>query len=147
MPANPLANLDWRRWFDRMLPQTLQIGLWILYIEGAFALLGWLDGANDIYGLSRLIGGLGGIIAPLAVAAHALGGVLMANGRRLGWYVALFAAFSPLILRTLIALRGTGLGLTWIVTQDSLVNFVFEAALVALLLHPQSRNHAKAWFR
>ncbi|MEY3691271.1 MAG: hypothetical protein RJB57_926, partial [Actinomycetota bacterium] len=77
MPANPLANLDWRRWFDRMLPQTLQIGLWILYIEGAFALLGWLDGANDIYGLSRLIGGLGGIIAPLSVAAHAIGGVLM----------------------------------------------------------------------
>lgn len=147
MAANPLANLDWKRWFDRMLPQTLQIGLWLLYIGGAFALLDWLDGAGGIYGTSRLLGGPGGLVAPLAVAAHAAGGLLIANGRRTGWYVALFASFSPVILRALIALRANGLGMTWIITQDNLIGFVFEAALVALLLHPQSRSYARTWLR
>ncbi|MFM2046207.1 MAG: hypothetical protein RL383_284 [Actinomycetota bacterium] len=147
MAQNPLTGLDWRRWFDRMLPQTLQIALWLLYIDGVFALLGYLDGARDIFGWSRLLGGAGGIVAPLAVAAHPLAGVLLANGRRLGWQLGLFAASSPFILRALISLRTNGLGLTWIVTQDDLIGFVFEAALVVLLLHPMSRSHASRWLR
>lgn len=147
MAQNPLTGLDWRRWFDRMLPQTLQIALWLLYIDGVFALLGYLDGARDIFGWSRLLGGAGGIVAPLAVAAHPLAGVLLANGRRLGWQLGLFAASSPFILRALISLRSNGLGLTWIVTQDDLIGFVFEAALVVLLLHPMSRSHASRWLR
>jgi hypothetical protein len=147
MAQNPLTGLDWRRWFDRMLPQTLQIALWFLYIDGVFALLGYLDGARDIFGWSRLLGGAGGIVAPLAVAAHPLAGVLLANGRRLGWQLGLFAASSPFILRALISLRTNGLGLTWIVTQDDLIGFVFEAALVVLLLHPMSRSHASRWLR
>ena len=72
MAPNPLAGLDWRRWFDRMLPQTLQIALWLLYMDGVFALLDYLDGARDIYGWSRLLGGAGGIVAPLAVIPLAI---------------------------------------------------------------------------
>jgi hypothetical protein len=28
----------------------------------------------------------------------------------------------------------------------SVINLMFEAALVALLLHPQSRDHQRIWF-
>ncbi|MEY4366184.1 MAG: hypothetical protein RLZZ305_1528 [Actinomycetota bacterium] len=147
MAHNPMAGLDWRRWFDRMLPQTLQIALWLLYIDGLFALLDYLDGTRGIFGWSRLLGGVGGIVAPLAVIAHPLAGVLIANGRRLGWHLGIFAAFSPFVLRVLIALRTSGLGVSWIVTQDDTIGFVFEAALVVLLFHPMSRGHATRWLR
>jgi hypothetical protein len=148
MASNPLVNLDWKRWFDRMLPQTLQIALWLLYIDGAFALLDYLDGGGGVFGWSRMRGGLGGLLAPAAIVAHALGGLMIANGRRAGWYLAIFASFSPGLLRALIALNSNGgLGLSWILTQDNFIAFVFEAALVALLIHPMSRNHARRWLR
>ena len=53
MDRNPLGNLDYRKWFDRMLPQTLQIAMWLLYIDGAFAIINYLD-RTDVYGLSLI---------------------------------------------------------------------------------------------
>ena len=40
-----------------------------------------------------------------------------------------------------------GLPVSWVITQRNFVSFLFEAALVALLLHPMSKNHATRWFR
>lgn len=148
MATNPLARLDWRRWFDRMLPQTLQIALWLLYIDGAFALLDYLDGGGGVYGWSRVRGGFGGLAAAAALMSYALGGLMIANGRRWGWYLAIFASFSPALLRALVAIDSNGaLRISWVVTQDNFVSFVFEVALIALLLHPMSRNHARRWLR
>jgi len=36
------SQLDPKRWFDRMFPQTLQIATWLLYLNGFFALLAWI---------------------------------------------------------------------------------------------------------
>jgi len=33
-----MLNIDWRKWFDRMQPQTLQISAMLLYLNGFFAL-------------------------------------------------------------------------------------------------------------
>ena len=35
----------------------------------------------------------------------------------------------------------------WVVTQNNLISFLFEAALVALLVHPMSRSYATRWLR
>jgi hypothetical protein len=147
MDRHVFSGLDWRKWFDRMFPQTLQIAMWLLYIDGAFAFLQFLD-RSDVFGASRLIGFPNSLVALLAVLAFPFGGLLMANGRRIGWLVALFASLSPFILRALLVLRTqSSLGLSWIVTQDNLIGFAFEAALVALLWHPMTQSHVRRWFR
>lgn len=147
MNRRAFNGLDWHKWFDRMFPQTLQISMWLLYIDGAFAFLQFLD-RSDVFGASRLIGFPNSLVAFLAVVSFPAGGLLMANGRKLGWVLALFASLSPFILRALFVLRAdTGLGLSWVVTQDNLIGFAFEAALVALLWHPMTQSHVRRWFR
>lgn len=147
MDRNPLGNLDYRKWFDRMLPQTLQIAMWLLYIDGAFAIINYLD-RTDVYGFWRWYGGPGALLAPLACLSFIAGGFLMANGRRLGWWLAIAAALSPFLLRALLRIQYQhSMSLAWVITQNNLISFVFEAALVALLFHPMSRSYASRWLR
>lgn len=130
-----------------MLPQTLQVAVWLLYIDGAFAVLGYLD-KSDQYGIWRYLGGIGGILAPLACISFIAGGFLIANGRRLGWYLGIGASLAPFLLRALYKFQYTdGLTISWIITQNNLISFLFEAALVALLVHPMSRSYATRWLR
>lgn len=147
MFSNALTNLDHRRWFDRMFPQTLSIAVMLLYVNGALGLLHYLD-ENDIFGAWKRQGGIGALLALVAVALFPLGGFLMANGKLLGWYVAIAASFSPFALRLLWKFTVYD-GLTWriVVIGDTFVSFAFEAALCALLLHPMSRSHALRWMR
>ena len=141
------TDLDLKKWFDRMHPQTLAIATWLLYIDGVFALLSFLDGTGFNMYFSRF--SLGGLLSLLACLAFGLGGLLMANGKQLGWYVALVAAFSPFLLRAYLAISNPDLNISmsWIIEGGSLVNFVFEAALVALLLHSMTRSYVKRWLR
>ena len=141
------TDLDPKKWFDRMHPQTLAIATWLLYIDGVFALLSYLDGTGINLYFART--SLGGLLSLIACASFALGGFLMANGKRLGWYIALIAAFSPFILRAYLAFDFSELNisLSWIIEGGSLVNFVFEAALVALLLHSMTRSYVQRWLR
>lgn len=140
-------GLDFKKWFDRMLPQTLQIALWLLYIDGAFAILNYLDRA-DVYGVWRFYGGIGGVLAPIACLSFIAGGFLIANGRRLGWYIGIGASVAPFVLRALMKYQHEStLTWNWVVTQNNLISFLFEAALVALLVHPMSRSYATRWLR
>ena len=47
-----VLNIDWRKWFDRMQPQTLQIATMLLYLNGFFALMSVVD-KNDYLGYLR----------------------------------------------------------------------------------------------
>ncbi|MGE0794515.1 MAG: hypothetical protein AB7H43_11870 [Acidimicrobiia bacterium] len=113
--------METRRWTNPSQPQTLQIAVFLLYINAFFALLG-------------------GLLHPLALAA-AVGGAAagfgIANDRRWGYNLGLAMAFLPFVLR--LAAGASLLGY-------SLINLMFEIALVALLLHPQSRDHQRIWF-
>lgn len=130
-----------------MFPQTLAIAMFLLYIEGFFGLIGFLDGTG-IEGAWRVRGGIGALVALLVVVAYAGGGFLMANGKLLGWYVAVGAAFGPLVLRVAWKLFvNDSLTLRVMVVGNSYANFAFEAALCALLLHRMSREHARRWLR
>lgn len=139
------SSIDFRKWFDRFQPQTLQIATWLLYISGVFMLIdignrgSWVWWTKERYGLGLLL-----ILA--FVAFHALGGLLMANDRKLGYRLALVAAISPFFLRWL-ALRGYGYSVMDVLTGRSTIGFIFDVALIVLLLHPMSREHQRVWYK
>jgi len=136
--------LDRRKWLDRMQPQTLQIATWLLYINGFFALVELVDGGGVLH-YFRVRYAFGFIIGLAIVAAYVLGGFLMANERKLGWRVAVGAAASPFVL-TFIAYSQIGASLRFRIFGASLVSFAFDVAVLALLLHPQSREHQRIWY-
>ena len=133
-----------------MHPQTLGIATWLLYLDGVFATLGFLDKTNE-FGSLRVIGPITGIFGLAACICFVGGGFLMANGKLLGWYLGIAASFSPMLARFMIAAnqpnRGYSFSLMDRITGGDLVAFMFEAALVVLLLHPMSRSYARTWLR
>jgi hypothetical protein len=113
--------VDTRIWLNRTQPQTLQIATIIMYINAVFALLDqlFLDfPIGTVFFLGSIAAGLG-----------------IANEKKAGYWVAVGVAFLPLVL--LITGR----------TSATLINLLFEIALVALLLHPMSRDYRRTWFR
>jgi hypothetical protein len=44
-----VSEINFKKWFDRMQPQTLQIATWLLYFDGFFALVDLLDGGGEMY--------------------------------------------------------------------------------------------------
>lgn len=145
MLLNAFKDLNFRKWFDRMQPQTVSIATILLYINGAFAFLRFLD-RTDVEGYMRVYGGLHALITIGLIACFPLGGFLMANGKLFGWYVAILAAFSPFILRTIFKVTIADL-MPWqdVIVGGSYVNLMFEIALCALLLHPMSQEFVKRW--
>lgn len=149
-----MSTLDRKKWFDRMQPQTLQIATWLLYLNGFFALVSVFDKTGYL-GYIRFRFGFGLLIGLMIVALHGMGGFLMANDRRLGYRLAVVAAFSPFVLRSIsvadlrsryefpVSLTDYILGRP---LGGSLLTIIFDAALVALLLHRQSREHQRIWY-
>ena len=138
--------IDTRKWFDRTQPQTLQIATWLLYINAFFALIDLLD-TNGWIGVARIRhGGLGTLVGIAIILAYVGGAFLMANERKIGYLLAVAAAFSPFVFR-LWLLNGTNLSMFDKVTGNNTISFIFEVALCALLLHPQSRSHQRIWFK
>ncbi|MFM8908136.1 MAG: hypothetical protein ACKOIZ_11135 [Actinomycetota bacterium] len=136
--------LDRRKWLDRMQPQTLQLATWLLYINGFFALVELVDGGGVLH-YFRVRYAFGFFFGLAIVAAYVLGGFLMANERKLGWRVAVGAAASPFVL-TFIAYTQIGASLRFRIFGGSLLSFAFDVAVLALLLHPQSREHQRIWY-
>jgi hypothetical protein len=136
-----------RRWYDPNVPQTLAIAQILLYINGVFAFL---------YEVLAPRAGSSGLIRLLfvgAVAAYGFGAYGIANGRKLGWQLGVVAAFSPFVLRFIDIQLSFGfftmsekLRYTLGLYGGGIISALFDAALIALLLHPMSRNHQKIWF-
>jgi hypothetical protein len=122
--------MESRRWLNPTQPQTLQIGVMLLYINAALGLL------------SLIIGGAAGLLGIAIIAAEILGAYGIANERKWGYIVGLVAALLPLALVILAVIGGyasvLGLGI---------IGLIFQIALVALLLHPQSREYQRIWFK
>lgn len=146
-----MLNIDWRKWFDRMQPQTLQIAAMLLYLNGFFALMSLIDQA-DYLGYIRGRYWFGFIIGVIVVGLHVFGGLLMANDRKLGYKLSLGAAFSPFVLRYWAlndfasAMNGQ-ISFYRKISGGSTTSLIFEIALCALLLHTQSRSHQRIWYR
>lgn len=121
--------MDSPRWFDKSLPQTLQIATMLLYMN---AVLSLLFSSHSLLVL-------------LPAVAEAVGAYGIANARRWGYITAVAGALFPLAI-LLIEMLTFGASIFSIIFSNPLT-LMFEVALVALLLHPQSREHQKIWFR
>jgi len=101
----------------------LQIATIILYLNAALAVLA---------------GALGEPLFVLIVALMVGGAFGIANERKWGYALGIAAAVSPFALR--IYYHAPLLG-------TSVLNLIFEIALIALLLHPMSRDYQRIWFK
>ena len=152
-----MQNIDPKKWFDRMQPQTLQIATWLLYFDGFFALVSLIDKSGYI-GYLRFQYPFGFLLGIISVALYVFGGVLMANDLKIGYKLSVIAAASPFILRFL-AVRSLAanfetqspIGITDYLTGrifgGSIISSAFDIAVLALLLHTQSREHQRIWYR
>jgi hypothetical protein len=142
--------VDSRRWFNRSLPQTLQIAIFLLYFSAFFGLINLAGRSLTWESLARIrYGSFGALVALLTgVIAGVLGGFLIANERKLGYILALVAAVAPFAVR-LWVYQGTPVSFFDRLTggSNNLITLLFEIALIALLVHPQSRNYQKVWFK
>ena len=140
-----------------MQPQTLQIATWLLYFDGFFALVSLIDKSGYL-GYLRFQYPFGSLLGIVSVALYVFGGWLMANDLKIGYKLSVIAAASPFVLRFL-AVRSLAqnfetqspIGLSDYVTGrifgGSVLSSAFDIAVLALLLHTQSREHQRIWYR
>ncbi|MEM7094394.1 MAG: hypothetical protein AAF567_15440 [Actinomycetota bacterium] len=116
------------RWVNQFHPQTLRIGVILLYFNAVSTLLG---------------SPFGGAISLLIILGSVAGGVGTANDRRPGYYLAvLVAAIIPALLVYVLWIDGLDL----LFNIRFLLSAVFPVALLAALVHPLSRNYVKIYF-
>ena len=87
------------------------------------------------------------LLLVLSVVAYLVGGLGLANEEKRGYILAVVASFSPFILRAYISFAVERFDLLYIIGLRSPLNLLFEAALVALLLHSQSQRYVSTWFK
>jgi hypothetical protein len=120
-----LSAMQTRRWIDPSQPQTLQIAVFLLYAQAVITLL--FGGFIYLDGLLILIGG---------IAA----GYGIANEQKWGYGLGLLVAIFPFVYRI------ATIDLAHVFNTD-IITLMFEVALVLLLLHPQSREYERIWFK
>jgi hypothetical protein len=120
------------RWLDRTQPQTLYIATMLMYFNAALSLLFGATRYNtNVFGIHH-----GSLLIGLLLIAGEIGGAWgIANEKKWGYIVALIVAFL-LLAETVLSFY-----------SGALLTLIFEIALVALLLHPQSREYRRIWFR
>ena len=113
-----------QRYFDPSQPQTLQIAVFLLYFDAV---------------LLVLQGGVFSAVGLVIIGLSAGGAYGIANGKKVGYYAAVF-----------VACLGLALPLAYsdldILVRYNTISLMFAIALVCLLLHPQSRQYARIWF-
>ena len=110
-----------RRWTNPSQPQTLQIAVFLLYANAAISVFYMLLGAPPLF------------VLPTAVVGIAAG-YGIANEKKWGYWVGLAIASVPFVFILLGA-------------PINVIGLMFDIALLALLLHNQSREYQRIWFK
>jgi hypothetical protein len=125
--------MEARRWLNQSQPQTLVIACFLLYINAAFGVLGLLSTGSAISA-----SGIGLLYYGITIGGGVGAGYGIANERKWGYILGLVTAFFPFAL-------------SWYLVRNpfatNLLNLIFEIALVVLLLHTESREYQKVWFK
>ena len=116
-----------RRWVDPSQPQTLQIAVFLLYAQAAMLLL--FGAFLNPVGLALIAGGIGA-------------GYGIANEKKWGYWLGLAAAAAPLTARLIVLVT-----LQISPFESDVISLLFDIALFILLLHPQSRDYQRIWFK
>ncbi len=123
--------MERRRWLNQSQPQTLIIACFLLYLNAVFALLAAL-GAS-FAGVDAVVVG---VLLLGVVAAYQI-----ANERRWGYYLGIGVALLPFVVRAALNTNHNPFG------GAGVLDLIFEIALLALLLHNESRQYQKVWFK
>ncbi len=118
--------METRRWTNPTQPQTLQIAVFLLYINAVFSALAF----SPI-----------NLVLAAGQGAAAFG---IANEKRWGYVLGIVAATLGLLPFALYILDS---GVGSIFSLSLLISLLFPVALFALLVHPQSREYQRIWFR
>ncbi len=117
---------NWR-WVNHFQPQTLVIATFLCYVDAVFGLIFGIAATSFVAGFAIVI-------------LLGLGGFGIANEKRWGYAVAVGGAVLQLVM--LIAVYGAD-----VLTSTVIISLLFDGALVALLLHPMSREYQRIWFK
>ena len=117
---------NWK-WVNHFQPQTLVIATFLCYIDAVFGVLFGVI-ATSVFAQLAIIALLGA------------GGLGIANEKRWGYATAVSGAVLQLVM--LIAVFGAA-----VLTSTAIISLLFDGALVALLLHPMSREYQRIWFK
>lgn len=109
------------RWLDRTQPQTLMMATMLMYLNAG---LGVIDG--EVLAVP---------IGTAVVAGQVAAGWGIANEKKWGYWLGVLLAAVQLAFIVLYF------------SFAAVLNLAFFAALLALLLHPQSRSYRRTWFR
>ncbi len=144
-----------RRFFNPSQPQTMQVAVFLLYANVVVALLFRSGGeglfaaaANSVlrgdppFSAATLAGNL---LAIVFVVGSAGAAYLIANEKRVGWRLGVVVAAAPLVATVVVLTIGypSRAGLADVLD----IGFLFDVALLALLLHKQTRDYEKIWFK
>ena len=143
-----------RRYFNQSQPQTMQIAVFLLYANAVLGLIlssdnrflfevaagSLLRTSSDLTRLIGLLLALGFIVGSAAAA------YLIANEKRIGYTLGLVVAAAPLVATVLIVTIGWP-GRIRVIDAIVDIGFIFDVALLVLLLHQQTRSYQKIWFK
>lgn len=97
-------------------------------------LFSYLNAALAVLTFLALGAGISLVLVLLAVAAYGI-----ANDKRWGYWSAVVLSCLYLLAQVVYVVAGGSIG--------GLLNLLFAGLLVGLLLHPQSREYQRIWFR
>ena len=129
-----------RRWINQGQPQTLQIAVFLLYIRSAFALFFGLDPSTGILAGSSHT--MFQFLRVFVIAGGVAGAYGIANEKKWGYYLGVAVAGVALLGRLYVGVRYHVSPLSY-----DAVGFLFDVALAALLLHNQTREYTRIWFK
>ena len=147
------AMTETRRWINQGQPQTMQIAVFLLYANAVFTAILGSDSDGFIFlGLVKVGLSPSNLLEQLCTiglaAGYAIGGYLTANERKWGYRTAIVASALPLAGVLLLLVLPSMNGIPRFTLGDfSLVSLLFDVALFALLVHPQSRDYERIWFK
>ena len=111
-----------RKFVNQFQPQTLFIATVVLYINAVFDFISFIP------------------LFMLAAVALAAGGYGIANEKRWGYGLAVAVAVLQVVV-LLLFFRSD------VLEFPTILSLIFDAALVALLVHPESRQYQRIWFK
>jgi hypothetical protein len=117
--------MDTRRWINQSQPQTLVIAVFLLYFDAVF---------------TALFGGLFSPLGLVLIVGSVAAGFGIANERKWGYYLGIAIAVFFLLPFALSLLQNGTVG-------NNIIGLAFAIAKFALLVHPQSRQYEKIWFK
>jgi hypothetical protein len=145
--------MDTRRWINQSQPQTMVVATFLLYFNAVFTLLLGSDSVRfTLLGAVKLGANPTNLLEQLIKLFLGLGaagaGYLIANEKKWGYRLGVVVAAVPLIGALLLLLFPEMNGVPRIpLANFDLISLLFDIALFALLVHPQSRDYERIWFK